>query len=602
VERRDLIRGGLLLGAGLLVEGPAEARRSAPVPAVFFEGLLGGDFEGWVVHLVVTGRRAAGIAYDPATVDRNTPEGEPEELRALRLQGKLTRRSLKMKAYDIEDLRLRRRVGLLSARVEGAGLAGGLRLKDRSRGPFQAMVVEIAKESLNFVGQYRGSIVDPAERTLYTGLLTLAPDLTWELRDMEAAPGFPALTAGSRLTGRWGVKADGSAVLSVTQVPQPRDLRPLQDEVAELKRKEKAGNRAAGRKRPPGAPASLVFEDGDFQDADWSARMIVPDQNGAGAFTARQALFGGNPGAYREITHQGRYGLEVAHLLGGAEYTRGRTEDAPIESLDFTWDFRTPDPPGVSGNATTESLIAFTPEGGETSYYSTGGPSHFEGIWNSFEGGGVLRDFGKVAGPGANVIERDEVGTFRFGFLTRSSNDLSPQLTDLDNFRVEVTLGEGEPPPSRYALSVVGPTVIYPYPFIDTEVTFSAVVSDGAFAIAGVPVTIEQLLTPPAPTPRQSSGATDDDGVFRYRFVVDLDNEVLHAVRATAAMPDGSIQSARLSVYVTNAQGICPALCVLVALLDASAGTTDLAGAGSLRFEHPLLPGHFLCAEPLPKA
>src|SRR5262245_23127061 len=95
MERREVLKCGMALSAALLVERLVEpAAMAAPpaagVPAAFFEGAFpSGDFAGWLVSLVVTGRRVQGMAYDPATVDRTAEDGTFEELEGVRLQGNL---------------------------------------------------------------------------------------------------------------------------------------------------------------------------------------------------------------------------------------------------------------------------------------------------------------------------------------------------------------------------------------------------------------------------------------------------------------------------------------------------------------------------------
>jgi hypothetical protein len=603
MERRDLLKGGLLLGAGLLVDEPAGARPARPVPTTFFEGELGDAFTGWVVQLVASGRRVAGLAYDPASVDRNTPEGEFEPLRGVRLKGKLSRTGLKLKAYDIEDLRLRRRVGVVSAKVLSGTLQGGLRLKDRRRGPLLASQVVIAKESLALVGQYRGSIVDPGQRTLYTGLLTLAADLTWELRDIVPAGGFPALTGGTRLTGRWGVKADGSAVLSVTQVPVPAASQ-QSDPQHEVPRPR--GKRERRPTRPLGSP-HLVFQDGELHDADWTALEIVEQPSVPGdQFTAGRVEQGGNPGAFREVTHSagslppssrassrpaGPHTVyQVAHVRPGWFLDRTQAHDPRIADLLFRFDWKplAEAPPAIHG------LVIHTPPGGLPGYYHAGvAPSPAPSGWRTDESRVQPHALRRIAGTGPDWLDAGALGRYEFGFYTFSTYQGS---VGIDNVRVEVTLDTKEPPPPPvYSLELSGPTQVYTTESTeDPTLEFTAAARNGDAPVPAVPITFSTLGGP------HENTTTDENGRARYRIAPHAPGTT---IVARASMPDGTMASASRSVSVEPAEGICVLLCLPFGVLGrrlVEKAQPATHGDGGFCAEHPLLPGHFLCAEPLP--
>jgi hypothetical protein len=605
MERRTLLKGGLLLGGGLLAEGLAEARLPGPVPAAFFEGQLGDDFAGWLVQLATTGRRVAGIAYDPSSVDRTTPEGEHEPLRGVRLKGSLTRTGFKLKAYNLEDLRQRRRVGLLSARPQNGVLTGGLRLKDRRRGPLQGAQIPIAKESLDFVGQYRGSAVDPAGRTLYTGLLTLTPDLAWELRDIVPADGFPALTAGTRLTGRWGVTADGRAMMSVTQLPAPRAS--AQSESESEGRQSIAGG-LPRRRRPLGAGNPLVFTDSDFPDAEWTALKFREDpptqQDG---FTAARVEQGGNPGAYRSVKHLlVNVALEVAHVRSGWLYARTTVQDPPITNVQFQLDSKL-----LAVGVIFNGLVVHTPPGGGApSYYGADMNDQPHPTWvTSGSVGTDPTQFNKVAGPGPDFLDVEALGTYQFGFVSSTGLFQPVSESAIDNLRVEVTLDASPPPPPPPAgpsVEIDGPPVVHLSELLDITIPFVVTVRDPSTGdpLPGVRLGFD-WQSPLDGLVHITTRATDVAGRVRFEVTIIANSKKPGLHHAWVYLDDGSpppdTYVASRPCEVKEAQGFCGDTCFSVlwaALLGRRSMTAP--GVGGFCAEHPLLPDHSLCAEPLP--
>lgn len=599
MKRRKVIHGGLLLAAGLLVEGPAETAPSGLVSASFFEGQLGDDFSGWVVHLVLTGRRAAGLAYDPASVDRTSPEGEFEPLRGLRLKGTLGWSGLTLAAYGMEDLRHAQPVGVLTARLRNGAFVGKLRLADRRRGPVQAAQVVIAPESLNFVGQYRGSVVDPAGRTLYTGLLTLTPDLAWELREIVPAEGFPALTAGTRLTGRWGVKPDGGAVLSVTQVPVPQGAR--QSEPGPAPRV------ASPRSRPLADGSSFTFEDGEFADANWAAEEFAENPPTAGeSFRVSRVEQGGNPGAFRRLTHLTpqvddpfNY-LEIVHYRTDMLHTRGGDTEPVIAAirLRFEWKALSEAPP------TPHGIIVHTPPGGPPAYYLV--QMEFSGTGRGINWETVVsqdyRHFLRLDESGA-ILDLNAEGTFQFGFMTTGH---APGVVGVDSFRVEVTLAP-PPPPPEYTFDLEGPSVIYESALTALDVDCTAIVRlRGGGGVPGVQVAMS--AHPQNGVDNTQHKTTDGGGTATFTFQIRNQGDQTEERRvvtfsATARLPSGMEIGATRMLPVEPAGQTCEGFCAAILFLSDLAPPPPVLpsarGVEGFCAEHPLLPGHLLCAEPL---
>src|SRR5262249_21002414 len=158
MERRELLRRGALLGSLLVGERLADVEPAAAggLPVAFLEGELeAGDLPAWTLWLSITGKRAQGFAFDPATVD--------DELQALRFEGRFHDGRLKMTVFGLKDVNFTRPIGTVHGSECRRGLTGALTLKDKSRRKFAAAVIPISMEdSLALAGVYRGTAQDQA--------------------------------------------------------------------------------------------------------------------------------------------------------------------------------------------------------------------------------------------------------------------------------------------------------------------------------------------------------------------------------------------------------------------------------------------------------
>src|SRR5687767_14254654 len=111
MERRELLKGGLALGATLVADPQprsADAAAGNVPPVAFFEGKLEGrHFRNWEFSFSVTGSRCQGFAFDPATAGG--------ELQALRFEGRVRLSHLSMQVYALEDVNHLRPLGELVA-------------------------------------------------------------------------------------------------------------------------------------------------------------------------------------------------------------------------------------------------------------------------------------------------------------------------------------------------------------------------------------------------------------------------------------------------------------------------------------------------------
>ncbi len=89
------------------------------------------------------------------------------------------------------------------------------------------------------------------------------------------------------------------------------------------------------------ALADVVFSDSEFDNADWELTVLMDGPGGT--ITATQVISGGNPGAYRNVTHvlnapEGGQRSRVVglHLPIGASYNPQL--EGPIASIDYSQD------------------------------------------------------------------------------------------------------------------------------------------------------------------------------------------------------------------------------------------------------------------------
>jgi hypothetical protein len=184
----------------------------------------------------------------------------------------------------------------------------------------------------------------------------------------------------------------------------------------------------------------VAFQDDTFNDADWTATVFFTSGNG-GTGSAAQSIDGGNPGAYRGVTHQmgsRPAQLAMAHECAGATYDP-QTQGA-ISSIAFSFDAATFFDPGYGGQSAT---VAIRQDG---VYY--GGPFFANGadIWrNTTHTGLVARDFTEWGVPGSNPDFSASGGPLQFGLITSNTNPAdgiigsSTTIVGYDNWTVLVT-------------------------------------------------------------------------------------------------------------------------------------------------------------------
>lgn len=186
--------------------------------------------------------------------------------------------------------------------------------------------------------------------------------------------------------------------------------------------------------------ASVDFFDGSFADGDWEATKIVDTTAGATAsFSATRIPAGGNPDAYRQVTHVYDAGnIFVGHLSLGATYDPSAS--GAILSLGYGYDLIHINPP-VS-QAVGYAIAIFQ----DGNWYSSNPVDVvFPQAWTTFGASGLTAaSFVRRAGTGPATPDFSGLGgPLTFGYLSLNSNTGgAPGLTrvsGIDNWHVELT-------------------------------------------------------------------------------------------------------------------------------------------------------------------
>jgi hypothetical protein len=189
----------------------------------------------------------------------------------------------------------------------------------------------------------------------------------------------------------------------------------------------------------------VVFEDGEFADAEWQAIVAATPTDGP-TMTATRAGAGGNPDAYRRMTDtlgQGSASLEVFHQKLAAVYEPAR--QGAIDRIDYRDDrilfVEMPSPQLTVG-------AAFAFRQGDRIYKVDRSVEFTEPQWRRHETSGLRRvDFVQASGP-ACAPERTcpdfsaggepiVFGYWRFSAIAVNAS-AGPLTHGVDNWRVTV--------------------------------------------------------------------------------------------------------------------------------------------------------------------
>lgn len=195
--------------------------------------------------------------------------------------------------------------------------------------------------------------------------------------------------------------------------------------------------------------ATTVISDTDFLLSDWSATAIFTGNGGS--HTVSQSLTGGNPGAYRFMTHTMNAGVahvDVFHEFLGASYDP--SVQGGFGALDYQEDQIQFNPPFVGAAIGARPALI---QGGETFL----GPviNYTDLTWQTVQLSGLTANDFTGMTSGQNPDFSSSGGVIGFGYFRRNSQ--GPGGTGrtnehgIDNWSVTII-----PEPSRALLSLIG--------------------------------------------------------------------------------------------------------------------------------------------------
>ena len=167
----------------------------------------------------------------------------------------------------------------------------------------------------------------------------------------------------------------------------------------------------------------VLFTDGDFVDADWTATAIVLPANIASTYSVTRVADGGNPGSYRKIGYDVLPSGDVSVLHERSSAAYDPASQGAIHAIDFSVDCRL----ASSAEAYTTVLL----EQGGRRYTaiqagSVDASGHCTGAWHAEARPSFTQeDFVRVDGPACNPGETcpdfsATAAPMRLGMLTHA--------------------------------------------------------------------------------------------------------------------------------------------------------------------------------------
>jgi hypothetical protein len=182
------------------------------------------------------------------------------------------------------------------------------------------------------------------------------------------------------------------------------------------------------------ALATLVFADGDFDDADWTLTLSASSQDGTAM--ASQVETGGTPGSYRDVLHEvsSTSGLVQAFHFNPA-YVYDPGVSGPIDTITWTIDFQNFQAGQAAALLIEQDGVFTVADTFVTTFAGLG-------TWNMHSKSGITAaDFGitpDFSAAGSPIS---------FGFLTANSGQVGTFQVGYDNLAITIT-----PVPEPHAL------------------------------------------------------------------------------------------------------------------------------------------------------
>lgn len=200
---------------------------------------------------------------------------------------------------------------------------------------------------------------------------------------------------------------------------------------------------------------AVTFSDTSFANANWTAEILTyPHSDPSATFAAGQVSTGGDPGAYRQTTHNytgPSQSITVGHLGVGDIYDPA---GGAITRLDYAFDLAFFDFPGTGGvPSNAVGYGALIKQGGQ--YFTAPSVVTVSSSWAHFAFSVTAADF-TLAGGGVGGPDFSAAGApIQVGYFTGNGTCCTPTSTTsgIDNLRIAVT---SVPEPGAWALMILG--------------------------------------------------------------------------------------------------------------------------------------------------
>jgi hypothetical protein len=188
----------------------------------------------------------------------------------------------------------------------------------------------------------------------------------------------------------------------------------------------------------------VVHQDTEFSPADWTVSAIATPAASSATHDEQQVATGGNPGAFRTMTHRmpsGAGSLSILNASTTASYDPA--SQGAIYVIDYAEDCRV-----FPANFTIHSVgsTLLVDQGGRR--FAAKGSGCMSSGWSSLPSRNSLAaaDFNQIVGPGCGIGEScpDFAATaapLRFGFvriLSLTSGQATTLVHDIDNWKVSI--------------------------------------------------------------------------------------------------------------------------------------------------------------------
>jgi hypothetical protein len=208
VERRDLLRAGVVLGTGLVVGDLAGGREAEAAAAPkFFEGTVtGGPLNACSIKFAVLGNEVFGFAFGGAT-------------NAFHVKGAVGKKKMiTAQLFALDDINFATPVGTLTGTVKGKGIQGNLTVNSQP-GTFTVLQPLLDARILTLLRRtYNVSVLNNVNETVTNFVVTIRKGGSFTINNITF-PGAPLTAQQSNpdIEGFIAVRRDGNKLVLLRQ-------------------------------------------------------------------------------------------------------------------------------------------------------------------------------------------------------------------------------------------------------------------------------------------------------------------------------------------------------------------------------------------------